>query len=86
MNAPLQGTAADLMKLAMVRLHARLRREKMETHIILTVHDELVVEAPDAELDAARQVVQEEMEGVRALRVPLRVDVGAGKNWREAKG
>ncbi|MGO9269142.1 MAG: DNA polymerase I [Terriglobia bacterium] len=86
LNAPLQGTAADLMKLAMVKLHARLRREKMETHIILTVHDELVVEAPDAELDAAHEVVKQEMEGVHALRVPLRVDVGAGKNWKEAKG
>jgi len=86
MNAPLQGTAADLMKLAMVKLRARLRREKMGTHIILTVHDELVVEAPDAELDAAREMVRQEMEGVHAMRVPLRVDVGVGKNWKEAKG
>ena len=86
LNAPLQGTAADLMKLAMVKLHARLRREKMETHIILTVHDELVVEARDGELDAAREVVRQEMESVHALRVPLRVDIGAGKNWKDAKG
>ncbi|HMD96350.1 MAG TPA: DNA polymerase I [Terriglobia bacterium] len=86
LNAPLQGTAADLMKLAMVKLHARLRREKMQTHIILTVHDELVVEAPDAEVDAAREIVKHEMEGVHSMRVPLGVDVGVGKNWKEAKG
>ena len=85
MNAPLQGTAADLMKLGMVKLYARLRRERMRTYITLTVHDELVVESPDAETEAAREIVKEEMEGVHALRVPLRVDVGVGKNWKEAK-
>ena len=85
MNTPLQGTAADLMKLAMVKLHARLRREKMGTRMILTVHDELVFEVPEEELDAARAVVKEEMEGARKLKVPLRVDIGVGKNWKEAK-
>jgi len=84
-NAPLQGTAADLMKLAMVKLHARLRQEHMRTYITLTVHDELVVEAPDAEIGAAREIVKQEMEGVHSLRVPLAVDVGVGKNWKEAK-
>ncbi len=85
MNTPLQGTAADLMKLAMVKLHARLRREKMGTRMILTVHDELVFEVPEEELDAAHAVVKEEMEGARKLKVPLRVDIGVGKNWKEAK-
>jgi DNA polymerase-1 len=85
MNTPLQGTAADLMKLAMVKVHARLRREQMKTRMILTVHDELVFEAPEAELDAAREIVKTEMEGVYPLQVPLRVDVGVGKNWKEAK-
>lgn len=85
MNTPLQGTAADLMKLAMVRLHARLVREKMQTRMILTVHDELVLEAPEVEVDRARQIVKSEMEGAYALKVPLRVDVGVGKNWKEAK-
>src|SRR2546428_690748 len=85
MNTPLQGTAADLMKLAMIKLHARLRREKMGTRMILTVHDELVFEVPEEELDAAHAVVKEEMEGARKLKVPLRVDIGVGKNWKEAK-
>lgn len=85
MNTPLQGTAADLMKLAMVKLHARLKREGMETRIILTVHDELVLEAPEAEVGPACSVVQAEMEGVYLLRVPLQVDIGVGANWRDAK-
>jgi len=85
MNTPLQGTAADLMKLAMVKLHARLRREKMRTRITLTVHDELVLEAPEPELDAAREIIREEMENAYLLRVPLRVDIGIGRNWKEAK-
>jgi DNA polymerase-1 len=85
LNAPLQGTAADLMKLAMVKLHARLRQEKMRTRMILTVHDELVCEAPESEVGSARAVVKAEMEGAYALKVPLRVDIGVGKNWKEAK-
>ena len=85
MNTPLQGTAADLMKLAMVRTHARLKREKMQTRMILTVHDELVFEAPESEVDSAREVVRAEMEGALTLRVPLKVDVGIGLNWKDAK-
>ncbi len=85
MNTPLQGTAADLMKLAMVKAQARLKREKMQTRMILTVHDELVFEAPDAELARAQEIVRAEMEDVYPLRVPLKVDLGVGKNWKEAK-
>ncbi len=85
MNTPVQGTAADLLKIAMVKTHARLRREKMKTRMILTVHDELVFEAPDGEVEAARRLVKEEMEGVYPMRAPLRVDLGVGENWREAK-
>ncbi len=85
MNTPLQGTAADLLKLAMVKTHERLKREKMKTRMILTVHDELVFESPEAEVDAARQVIRAEMEGVYPLKVPLKVDLGTGKNWKEAK-
>jgi DNA polymerase-1 len=85
MNTPLQGTAADLMKLAMVKTQSRLDREQMQTRMILTVHDELVFEAPDAELDRARTIVREEMEGAFRMRVPLKVDVDAGRNWKEAK-
>jgi len=85
MNTPLQGTAADLLKLAMVKVHARLHREKMQTRMILTVHDELVFEAPEAELGVAREIVKAEMEGAFPMRVPLRVDIGVGSNWKEAK-
>ena len=85
MNTPLQGTAADLMKLAMVKVHARLQQESMRTRMILSVHDELVFEAPEAELDKAREVVKAEMEGAYPMRVPLKVDLGVGQNWKEAK-
>jgi len=85
MNTPVQGTAADLMKLAMIKVHTRLQREKMRTRMILTVHDELVFESPEAELEQARAVVQAEMEGAYPLKVPLRVDIGVGQNWKEAK-
>ncbi|MBZ5670653.1 MAG: DNA polymerase I [Acidobacteriia bacterium] len=85
MNTPLQGTAADLLKLAMVKVHARLKREKMQTCMILTVHDELVFEAPERELDRAQEIVRSEMEGAYPMRVPLKVDLGVGENWKEAK-
>ena len=85
MNTPLQGTAADLMKLAMVKAHARLAREKMQTRMILTVHDELVFEAPDTELEKAREIVRSEMEGAFPMKVTLKVDLGVGGNWKEAK-
>ncbi|HEY6293682.1 MAG TPA: DNA polymerase I [Terriglobia bacterium] len=85
MNTPLQGTAADLLKLAMVKAQGRLKRESLRTRMILTVHDELVFEAPASELETAREAVRQEMEGVYPMKVPLRVDLGMGKNWREAK-
>lgn len=85
LNAPLQGTAADLLKLAMIRVHDRLRREDLRTRMILTVHDELVFEAPDEEIEQAREIVKTEMESAYTMRVPLRVDLGVGKNWKEAK-
>jgi DNA polymerase-1 len=85
MNTPVQGTAADLMKLAMIKVHTRLQGEKMRTRMILTVHDELVFESPEAELEQAREIVRTEMESTYPLKVPLRVDIGVGKNWKEAK-
>ena len=85
MNTPVQGTAADLMKLAMIKVHKRLARERMQTRMVLTVHDELVFEAPEAELEPASEIVKAEMEGAYPLKVPLRVDIGVGQNWKEAK-
>jgi DNA polymerase-1 len=85
MNSPIQGTAADLMKLAMIKVHSRFAHEKMQTRMLLTVHDELVFEAPEAELSRAREIVEAEMESAAPLKVPLRVDIGMGQNWKEAK-
>lgn len=84
-NTPLQGTAADLIKLAMIRIAGRLREEKWESRMLLQVHDELVLEAPPGEVEALRKMVKQEMEGVETLRVPLLVETGAGGNWRDAK-
>jgi len=83
-NTPIQGTAADVIKLAMVRVWRRLRDEKMESRLILTVHDELIVEAPGAEAEKAAQILREEMEGCVHYAVPLSTDVHTGKNWLEA--
>jgi DNA polymerase-1 len=83
-NTPIQGTAADLIKLAMINIQKRLRRENLAAKMILQVHDELVFEVPDMEIVPMKKLVQEEMEGVLSLSVPIRVDVGVGKNWDEA--
>ena len=84
-NSPLQGSAADLIKVAMIRVHEALRAEGLSGRMLLQVHDELVLEAPPAELDRVRELVRRHMEGAAALRVPLVVGVGIGTNWLEAK-
>lgn len=83
-NTPIQGTAADIIKLAMVNIFNRLEKENFKSLLILQVHDELVFEVPEDEADAVKHIVRKEMEGAMELRVPLRVDIGVGKNWREA--
>ena len=83
-NAPIQGGAADIIKRAMVRLPDALRAEKLSARMLLQVHDELVFEVPEAELDATKAVVKRIMEGAAHLSVPLLVEVGAAKNWAEA--
>jgi DNA polymerase-1 len=84
-NSPLQGSAADLIKLAMVRIHRAIREQGLEGRMLLQVHDELVFEAPPHEVDQMTQLVRENMENVVELRVPLVVDIGVGPNWLEAK-
>ena len=84
-NMPIQGTAADILKRAMIDLHAALPAEGMQTRMILTVHDELLFEAPREEADAAAETVRSRMERAVELSVPLTVDVGIGENWRDAK-
>ena len=86
LNMPIQGTAADVMKLAMVRVHDRLRREVPEAKLLLQVHDELIVECPEAMAEQAARLLTEEMEGVMQLSVPLVAEAHWGKNWLEAKG
>jgi DNA polymerase-1 len=83
-NTPIQGTAADLIKKAMIRIHDRLKAEKFKTRLLLQVHDELVFEVPEKEMKQISKLVQEEMEGVYKLSVPLKVDIKVGKNWDEA--
>ena len=83
LNSPLQGTAADLIKLAMISIDRRLSEEKFEATMILQVHDELLFEAPETEKSKLEKLVREEMEGVHKLAVPLVVEVGVGPNWRD---
>jgi DNA polymerase-1 len=84
-NSPLQGSAADLIKIAMIRIHAALPAAGLKTRMLLQVHDELVFEVPEGERAAAAALVKREMEGVTQLHVPLVVTIGAGKNWVDAK-
>ncbi len=84
-NTPLQGTAADLIKIAMIRIDRVLAEKKMKSRLLLQVHDELVLEAPPAERDDLRDLVKKEMETVYPINVPLKVDTGVGLNWRDAK-
>lgn len=83
-NAPLQGTAADIVKLAMIKLDERIIEEKLPVKMIMQVHDELVFETPASSKDSTIAIVRKEMEGVCSLLVPLKVDVGVGPNWEEA--
>jgi DNA polymerase I len=83
LNSPLQGTAADLIKMAMISIAKRLKKEKLKAQMILQVHDELVFEAPPEEQQALERLVREEMEGVYELEVPLGVEIGTGPNWRD---
>jgi DNA polymerase-1 len=84
-NARIQGTAADLMKKAMIAVHQSLREEALSSKLLLTVHDELVLEVPAGEVDPVSAIVRKEMEGVASLAVPLAVDLGVGESWYDAK-
>ena len=86
LNMPIQGTAADIIKLAMVRVHRRLAAEGLEARLIMQVHDELIVECPEAEASRVEQLLQQEMQGVAELSVPLLAEAHTGHNWLAAKG
>ena len=86
LNMPIQGTAADIIKLAMVRVHSRLAREGLEARLIMQVHDELIVECPEEEAPRVEALLQQEMQGVAELSVPLLAEAHSGRNWLAAKG
>ena len=83
LNMPIQGTAADVIKLAMVRVHRALRAENLAARLIMQVHDELIIECPEAERDQVEGILKEEMEKACVLAAPLTVDVNTGKTWFE---
>ena len=85
LNTPIQGTAADIIKLAMVRVHSRLKKDGLKSKLILQVHDELIIEAPKTEEEQVRLLLKEEMENVMKLSVPLKADTARGYSWYEAK-
>ena len=84
-NSPIQGTAADIIKIAMIRLHEVLQKKKLSSKILLQVHDELVLESPDPEIEEVQAIVKHEMENAVSLNVPLQVEMGLGKNWMDVK-
>jgi DNA polymerase-1 len=82
-NTPLQGTAADLIKMAMIRIDAAIRHQKLKSRMLLQVHDELVFDVAEKELDIMQSLVREHMENAYPLHVPLLVEIGVGPNWRD---
>ena len=85
MNSPLQGTAADIMKIAMIRVFERMEKETLKSKMILQVHDEILIEAAKDEEEYVKQILEEEMKGAANLKVVLEVDVHSGTDWYEAK-
>ena len=85
MNSPIQGTAADIIKIAMIRVHRRLKEEQLKSRLILQVHDELLIETAKEEVEIVSQILEEEMKGAADLSVSLEIDMHTGKNWYEAK-
>ena len=82
-NSPIQGTQADIIKLAMIKIDQELERKKLESKLLLQIHDELIFECPDHELKIVEPLVREAMENIVKLSVPLKVDISIGKNWAE---
>ena len=85
MNSPIQGAAADIIKIAMIRVHDRLMEEGLKARLVLQVHDELIVEAPEEECERVQEIIRSEMTGAAQLKVPLEIDMHVGKSWYDAK-
>ena len=84
-NTPIQGTAADILKKAMQDIDQAIKAKKLKSKMLLQVHDELIFEVPDNELEIMKELVRDKMENVVQLKVPLRVDIGVGSNWYDLK-
>ena len=84
MNAPIQGSAADIIKIAMINIHKKLSKESFATKMLLQVHDELVFDVPKSELETVQKMIKYEMENAHKMDVPLDVEIGVGDNWLEA--
>lgn len=85
MNSPIQGTAADIIKIAMIRVHDRLKNEKLRSRLVLQVHDELLIETVREEEEEVARILEEEMKHAADLAVTLEIDMHTGENWYEAK-
>ena len=85
MNSPIQGTAADIMKIAMIAVDRELRKNHMESRLVLQVHDELLIETKEDEIDKVKEILKKGMEEAAELAVPLVIDMHVGSNWYEAK-
>ena len=85
LNTPIQGTAADILKMAMVKLHNILKEKNLKTKMLLQVHDELIFDVPEDELEEVKEIVRDTMENIYKLDVPLKVEINYGKDWYEAK-
>ena len=85
LNTPIQGTAADILKMAMVKLHNILKEKSLKTKMLLQVHDELIFDVPEDELEEVKEIVRDTMENIYKLDVPLKVEINYGKDWYEAK-
>ena len=85
MNSPIQGTAADIRKIAMIRVQKRLSEANLKSRLVLQVHDELLIEAHQSEVEQVKEILKTEMEQAAKLSVPLDIDMHTGENWYEAK-
>ena len=85
MNTPIQGTAADIMKIAMINVYRELNKRNLKSKIVLQVHDEMMIEAPKEEAEEVKQIIKKEMESAIVLNVPLIADVSEADNWYECK-
>ena len=83
-NAPVQGTAADIMKIAMIKMHKAIKTENLEAKLILQVHDELILDTPERKIDNVKNLITDSMMGATNLDVPLEIDIGIGDNWDQA--